>query len=319
MTFFGEMKKFNAELGTMVNCEYAECYWQHLGGGFQKDPLLQQELSDRIKHRRSRMNTNTEKYTRFALCREMMETPEVIRNFNPDAVEKLAVLGRDSSMCFFTGEGSSRIFPTKRARASALRESGRILPITEGATQSLEYDLSQAAVFGASNSGRTRELVRLFTGLRKQGHQKLGAVIANTGNTAGRRLPMQLWFSAAESRKPWPPPRVWWSRPSYGSRSVPFSITAVSPTSTSAQTPWPKPLAPAYRRSLPDALAGARTIFFAGRNDGVAEELTLKTNEIVRKRSDFLEGTYAAHGIEEVMSAEDVVILVDPLPPRSRN
>ncbi len=51
--FFGEMKKFNAELGTMVDCEYAECYWQHLGGGFQKDPLLQQELSDRIKHRRS--------------------------------------------------------------------------------------------------------------------------------------------------------------------------------------------------------------------------------------------------------------------------
>ena len=47
--------------------------------------------------------------------------------------------------------------------------------------------------------------------------------------------------------------------------------------------------------------------------DGVAEELTLKTNEITRKPSDYLEGTYAAHGIEEVMNAGDVVLWVDPI------
>ena len=47
------------------------------------------------------------------------------------------------------------------------------------------------------------------------------------------------------------------------------------------------------------------------RCDGVAEELTLKTNEITRKRSDFLEGTYAVHGIEEVMAPSDVVFVVD--------
>lgn len=61
-----------------------------------------------------------------------------------------------------------------------------------------------------------------------------------------------------------------------------------------------------------ETVAKAGTIYFAGRNDGVAEELTLKTNEITRKKSDFLEGTYAVHGIEEVMSASDVVVWVDP-------
>jgi len=61
-----------------------------------------------------------------------------------------------------------------------------------------------------------------------------------------------------------------------------------------------------------EAIANAGTIYFAGRNDGVAEELTLKTNEITRKKSDFLEGTYAVHGIEEVMNADDVVILINP-------
>ena len=50
-----------------------------------------------------------------------------------------------------------------------------------------------------------------------------------------------------------------------------------------------------------------------GYNDGVAEELTLKTNEITRKKSDFLEGTYAVHGIEEVMDKNDIVFVIDPL------
>ena len=59
-------------------------------------------------------------------------------------------------------------------------------------------------------------------------------------------------------------------------------------------------------------ISDAGTIYFAGRNDGVAEELTLKTNEITRKKSDYLEGTYAVHGIEEVMNSDDVVIFINP-------
>jgi LmbE family N-acetylglucosaminyl deacetylase len=46
--FFGEMKKNNVNYGSMVGVEYAEVFWQHLGGGFQKDPLLQEELKEFI-------------------------------------------------------------------------------------------------------------------------------------------------------------------------------------------------------------------------------------------------------------------------------
>jgi glucosamine--fructose-6-phosphate aminotransferase (isomerizing) len=63
------------------------------------------------------------------------------------------------------------------------------------------------------------------------------------------------------------------------------------------------------------AAADAPTLYFAGYNDGVAEELTLKANEITRKKSDFLEGTYAVHGIEEVMDARDVVFAIEPFRP----
>jgi glucosamine--fructose-6-phosphate aminotransferase (isomerizing) len=65
---------------------------------------------------------------------------------------------------------------------------------------------------------------------------------------------------------------------------------------------------------ITQAIADAGVVYIAGRNDGVAEELTLKTNEIARKKSDFLEGTYAFHGIAEVMDAGDVAILIDPAP-----
>ena len=48
--FFEEMKKNNVELAQMAGGKagYAEAFWQHLGGGFQKEGLLQQELKDYI-------------------------------------------------------------------------------------------------------------------------------------------------------------------------------------------------------------------------------------------------------------------------------
>lgn len=48
--FFEEMKKNNVELAQKAGgkAEYAEAFWQHLGGGFQKDDLLQRELKDLI-------------------------------------------------------------------------------------------------------------------------------------------------------------------------------------------------------------------------------------------------------------------------------
>ncbi len=66
--------------------------------------------------------------------------------------------------------------------------------------------------------------------------------------------------------------------------------------------------------ALIQKIAKAPLVYFAGRNNGVAEEITLKTNEITHKRSDYLEGTYAVHGIEEVMTADDVVLVFDPFP-----
>jgi LmbE family N-acetylglucosaminyl deacetylase len=44
--FFGFVLEGNRNYGKMAGVPYAEVYWQHVGGGFQKDPQVQEELSD---------------------------------------------------------------------------------------------------------------------------------------------------------------------------------------------------------------------------------------------------------------------------------
>jgi len=44
--FFGFVMEGNRNYGKMAGVEYAEVYWQHLGGGFQKEPQVQNELSE---------------------------------------------------------------------------------------------------------------------------------------------------------------------------------------------------------------------------------------------------------------------------------
>jgi LmbE family N-acetylglucosaminyl deacetylase len=44
--FFGFVLEGNRNYGKMVGAEYAEVYWQHLGGGFQKENQVQNDLSE---------------------------------------------------------------------------------------------------------------------------------------------------------------------------------------------------------------------------------------------------------------------------------
>ena len=44
--FFGFVLEGNRNYGKLVGVEYAEVYWQHLGGGFQKEQQIQRDLSE---------------------------------------------------------------------------------------------------------------------------------------------------------------------------------------------------------------------------------------------------------------------------------
>lgn len=109
------------------------------------------------------MNINEVKYNRYALIKEMLETPSVITDFDQQAPLRFCEEIKSSKGLFLTGEGSSRIFPAKRAIYDRMRKHFQVPVFTEGATQALEYDLKDYTVFAASNSGQTKEVVRLLT------------------------------------------------------------------------------------------------------------------------------------------------------------
>jgi glucosamine--fructose-6-phosphate aminotransferase (isomerizing) len=258
------------------------------------------------------MNVEEQKYGRYALVREMMETVEVVRNFDLSRLEGQTII---SERLLLSGEGSSRIFPAKRFRAQALRDGASLETVVEGATQALEYALAGYHVFIASNSGKTAEGVRLLRSLRAQnpGPVSITAVAANADAPIPKEADAAYILScgseeAVAATKSVVEQALYYDilyRTLAEKKAVDFGALAEAMEGAlRAEIP----------REITDSAVSAPMIYFAGRNDGVAEELTLKTNEITRKKSDFLEGTYAVHGIEEVMRDDELVVLVNPFP-----
>jgi glutamine---fructose-6-phosphate transaminase (isomerizing) len=259
------------------------------------------------------MNAKDQKYTKFALCREMMEIADVVRTFDPARTTEVAVAIGAVGRLMLSGEGSSRIFPAKNARRKALSWGLDLQVITDGSRQAATYDLSKFATFAASNSGRTNEVIALLQKLQSLGVKHRYGLSANAGTTLEKYAEKTFVLTCG------------WEKAVAATKSVAEqALFYQSIVSHVAGRDMKKDLAGADQKvqqaltmpipaEIVDAARGANIIYFAGPNDGVAEELTLKTNEITRKASDFLEGTYAVHGIEEVMDARDVVFVLDPI------
>jgi glucosamine--fructose-6-phosphate aminotransferase (isomerizing) len=270
------------------------------------------------------MNLVDPRFRDFALVREMLQAPDVLRRFDINAgaatAREIQAVGR----LFLTGEGSSRIFPAKNLMYDALRLGSAWSIATDGARQAHEYDLSHCAVFGASNSGKTKELISLFAQLAQRGHQARYGLTATENSvlkgvsrrchtlTCGPEQAVAATKSVVEQAV------------FYRSLLCPFEKGASQGVSR-GESPLVRNQAQAARKAkevleadldarMIRAITAAPIVYFAGRNNGVAEELALKTNEIAHKKSDFLEGTYAVHGIEEVMNPNEVVVVVDPFP-----
>lgn len=258
------------------------------------------------------MNLNNIKYSKYALVREMMDTVDVVKNFNPEQTKSVSQKIKSVGKLLLTGEGSSRIFPAKNLIRKALTNGIDVSIITDGSRQAAQYDLSKFAVFCASNSGRTKEVVLLAKKLAEINNHNCFALSANSGTLLEEACTKTFvltcgWENAVAATKSVIEQALFYESLLWNiNNKISTNLSGLEMKIREALT---LPIDPAVIR----AATLAPTIYFAGYNDGVAEELTLKTNEITRKKSDFLEGTYAAHGIEEVMDPNDVVFVIDPI------
>lgn len=261
------------------------------------------------------MNLTDDRYSRFGLVRDMMATVDVVAGFDPDQAEDTAMQIAAAGKLLMTGEGSSRIFPAKNAIQFARRQGHKLVLHTEAGRQALEYPLDDWAVFALSNSGKTSEVIKLFQDLQARGHRQLYCLTAFAGSKletlATRRYVLRCGGEGAVAATKSVIEQALFYRAllehAAGQPTLKGRLRQLGEQIRAALTLRIDPI-------LVEKVAAAPTIYFAGRNDGVTEELTLKTNEITRKKSDYLEGTYAVHGVEEVMEPGDVVVWIDPYP-----
>lgn len=259
------------------------------------------------------MNLKEAKYSKFALVQEMLTSVDVVRGFNPKHAASIADEIKSAGSLMLTGEGSSRIFPARNAIRKGLTWGAGISIATDGSRQAAQYDLKKSAVFLASNSGRTKEVVLLAKKLALAGNKLRYALTANKGTPLEDAVSKTLVLSCGGEQACAATKSVLEQALVYESilcqiagRDMAKDLAGLDAKVQQALT---MPIDPEIIRKA----CQAPTIYIAGYNDGVAEELTLKTNEITRKKSDFLEGTYAVHGIEEVMDSKDIVFVIDPI------
>jgi len=126
------------------------------------------------------VNLQDTKYNQFFLIREMLETGEIVKHLD---IKKILSYEKEvkKERIFFTGEGSSRIFPAKKTMYEARKKGYKEDFYTDCATQALEYNLLDSTVFVASNSGKTKEDLELIRKLKRQNHDNIISIVANAG------------------------------------------------------------------------------------------------------------------------------------------
>ena len=256
------------------------------------------------------MEKNSPGYKKFALVREMLEVPSIIKNFNTKDLKKPLQSLKKTGKLFLTGEGSSRIFPAKNIVYTALKNNIPLTIHTEGSRQAAELNLTGYTLFGASNSGKTKEVIALFK--KKKAFSQF-ILTENVTSSLGK-LSDDVFIlncgkeKATSASKSVIEEGLFYHNLLMGCSGKRISKGTLNELSNKAANVLSMPI----DQDIISKIAKSPILYFAGRNNGVAEEAVLKTNEIIRKKSIYLEGTYAVHGIEEVMEKRETVIVINP-------
>ena len=256
------------------------------------------------------MNKKEAKYEKFSLVREMLETPALIKDFSGKNLEQPVKAIKKTKKLFLTGEGSSRIFPAKNMIYNALKNNSELTFYSEGARQAAELNLKDYVLFAASNSGKTKEVISLFRG--KKAHSKF--ILTQNTSSSLKKYSNKTFIlncgneKAVSATKSVIEEALFYHNLLYALDGKNIPKNTLNELSKKAS----KVLEMKIDIKIISKISKAKLLYFAGRNNGVAEEAALKANEITRKKSCYLEGTYAVHGIEESMDKNEAVIIIDP-------
>ena len=246
---------------------------------------------------------------------EMLETEKVCLDFDFGITEQLShKIGTDRII--FTGMGSSLIFPGKQAknRAMKLNPSNRIESYF--ASDLFQYtDFKDTYVFLCSNSGKTKEVILLLDHVKSLG-AKCVAVTAVEDSILADRSDEKIILSCGFEQGVAATKSVVEQGLIYDSLIHHLSNNQGKKVNFSSLKKELTKTALAIRNNVnvtldKDTLATlveSNNYFMVGLDNGVAEEITLKSYEIARKMALFYPDTHIVHGVEEAIEGNCAVI-----------
>ena len=246
---------------------------------------------------------------------EMLETEKVCLDFDFGITEQLShKIGTDRII--FTGMGSSLIFPGKQAknRAMKLNPSNRIESYF--ASDLFQYtDFKDTYVFLCSNSGKTKEVILLLDHVKSLG-AKCVAVTAVEDSILADRSDEKIILSCGFEQGVAATKSVVEQGLIYDSLIHHLSNNQGKKVNFSSLKEELTKTALAIRNNVnvtldKDTLATlveSNNYFMVGLDNGVAEEITLKSYEIARKMALFYPDTHIVHGVEEAIEGNCAVI-----------
>ena len=225
----------------------------------------------------------------IADCRLTLELLDHWRGPWPELVDAL----RTGPPVLLVAEGSSRLMPGGFAQVLARRLGlhGRLSAC--GGREAQRLDLTAVRVLLASNSGRSREPLAAGSALKP---------LALVGVTGG---PMTTLGG---------PTRILLPRPEVAiaaTASVYAQVLTVAEAvyaTAGRSIPLARLRSGAAAALVPVAATAAQRIFWCGGEDGLGDELALKTAETTGLPGFSCPGTMALHGVEELWGDGDLVI-----------
>ncbi|HBQ50706.1 hypothetical protein A3B42_00835 [Candidatus Daviesbacteria bacterium RIFCSPLOWO2_01_FULL_38_10] len=249
---------------------------------------------------------------------EMLESKQVMLNFDFNITQDIAQkIG--NSRIIFTGMGSSLIFPGKQAKNRALKFN--LINKVEAyfASDLFQFtDFSNTYVFLCSNSGKTKEVIFLLDHVQKNGGKCIAlTAVANSilAQRANEKIVLTCGFEkgVAATKSVIEQGLVY--------DSLIFHLAKIQGKNVNfdqlkeelnlAAEAVEKNINAKVDEQLLQALVDAQHYFMVGLENGVAEEITLKSYEISRKMALFYPDTHIVHGPEEGID-EGCAIIFDP-------
>ena len=251
----------------------------------------------------------------FDTEKEMLESADVIKNFDFNITSKLAKeIG--SKRVVFTGMGSSVLFPARQAKSRAfeLNINNRVEEFF--ASDLLSYnDFSGTYVLLCSNSGMTKETILLLEHIKKR-KAKYAAVTAVPDSILAKkckdRIIMQCGFEkgVAATKSVIEQGLILDSLVLNLAKNQGKKINfgKIKRYANDASKSILRNINANVPNNMVNDLANASSIYFIGRKTGVADEITLKAHEIARKSAFFYPDTHIVHGIEESIESNPIVL-----------